>query len=341
MRRRAVARRGYHGAARSLLSPANVRAAVRAGQYLGQTAGGAINRFRRWMRGPSGRLRRTSARATSANGGVIGISPHGAVSHSSFAYKYGRRGKIKGDTATKTIETVGAQRLSSGTGRQSNDQYSIFNKNDLTIIDDQWQGGNTIDNEYTILRSSSMRFMITNQTQATGQFYIYDWICRNSTDTNPSVMWNNDMKDQFNESYDVANVIPHKPQQSPSFRYHYKIKSVKKIILEPGAIHEHILIAKVNATLYQKGYVDGPEYIGGLTAGILVVSHGFPLNDATTVTTISTTDIVSDLMFWKRLNSSYVAPSTKQGLLDSLPATSLTPRTIMEESGAVENVDAA
>jgi len=273
--------------------------------------------------------------------GVKAVSKAGAVSRSSFAYKYGRRGQIAGDEPTKTLESMGTYRLTSGTGRQSNDVFTIFSRDDLAAIDTQWQGGGTVDNEYTVLRSSSLKFMITNQTQATGRYYIYDWVCRNSTDTNPAYMWNDDLKEQFGETFDVANVIPHKPTQSPSFRYHFKIKSVKTIVLEPGAIHEHIFVAKANAILYQKGYVDGPQYIGGLTAGIIIVTHGFPVNDSSTVNDITTCDIISDLMWFKKLNSTYITTQTKQGAIDNLPDNSITPRTIMLEAGNVENVDAA
>lgn len=297
--------------------------------------GAASTAYRHAMRG------RGSSRTTQRNGGVRAVASAGPVSRSSFAYRYGRRGKIATDDATKTLESVGSLRISSGTGRQSNDSIYMFDRNDLNLIDAQWQGGSGTDNEYTVLRSSSMRIMITNQTQATGRFYIYDWVCRNSTDTTPATMWNDDLKEQFGETFDVANVIPHKPQQSPAFRYHYKIKSVKTIILEPGAVHEHNFICKANAILYQKGYIDGPNIIGGLTAGILVVTHGFPVNDSTTVSDITTCDIVSDLLFFKRLNSSYVTTSTKEGALLSLPDSSITPRTIMFEGGDVENVDAA
>lgn len=307
-----------------------------AAHVLGRAANYAVDStYRHAMRGSR------SSHAPHRNGGVKPAATAGPVSRSSFAYRYGRRGKIAADDATKTLESVGSLRISSGTGRQSNDSVYMFDRSDLNAIDGQWQGGSGVKNEYTVLRSSSLRIMITNQTQATGRYYIYDWICRNSTDSTPAQLWNNDLKDQFNESIDVANVIPHKPTQSPAFRYHYKIKAVKTIILEPGAVHEHNFICKANAILYQKGYLEGPAIIGGLTGGILVVSHGFPVNDASTVSDITTCDIVSDLLFFKRLNSSYVTTSTKEGALLSLPDNSITPRTIMFEAGNVENVDAA
>lgn len=286
-------------------------------------------------------IRSRAQRHSSGRRAVVGIAPHGAASYSRFKYRYGRRRPIRTNTATKTLEVALAGRQSCGTGRQSNDTIVTFwDKSDLADVEAEF--GSASDTEYMILRPSSVKLMITNQTQATGQFYIYDIVCRKSCDLSPSTIYNNDLKNQFNiTTYDVANVLPHKPYQSPAFRHFFKIKSCKKVVIEPGAIHVHHVTANTNARMYENGWEDGPAYIAGLTSFVMVQHHGFPVNDATTVTNVSTCDIIYDWMAFYKWNITIVETSKKTGVINALPSDSIVPRTIMEESTAVENVDAA
>ena len=303
-----------------------------------QGAGRAVDRVvRKTGRGPKGNK--------GGRGKVISIAAHGAASRSIFKYRYGRRrkGRKNSSFGTHTLTNTESGRVNTGAGRQSNEsKVVLFSKGQLETLENEFGDGTTDTAQYLVLRPSSVSHQITNQSQATVQFYIYDYICRNNTDTLPNLHYWNDLRAQYDTTEDWANVVPNKPFQSPTLNYFWKLKRYTKLILEPGAVHEHIIVCNANAKLYEGAWRVSQEYIAGLSCATLIQHHGFPVNDATTTTSVSLCPASYDYMSFFKLNCA-LANSRFKILYNSgsLPSTSIVPRTIMLEGGDVENVDQA
>lgn len=308
--------------------------AKRAVQGTGRIVGGVVRKI---GRGPKGNK--------SGRGKVISIAAHGAASRSIFKYRYGRRrkGRKNSSFGTHTLTSTESGRVNTGAGRQSNEsKVVLFSKGQLESLELEFGDGTTDTAQYLVLRPSSVTHQITNQSQATVQFYIYDYVCRNNTDTLPNLHYWNDLRDQYDTTNDWANVVPNKPFQSPTLKYYWKLKRYTKLILEPGAVHEHIIVCNANAKLYEGAWRNAPAYIAGISCATIVQHHGFPVNDATTTTNVSLCPASYDYMSFYKLNCALVESRYKRLVnVGSLPSTTITPRTIMLEGGDVENVDQA
>lgn len=323
----AVARNVARSIVRQLAGHAVQRGVHAVGRYVG-------NRIRDRFKGNQKRRR-----------AVVSIAAHGSASRSIAKYRYGRSRKGRKNSAqgTHTWTTTEAGRVDVGAGRQSNEsKVAIWTKSQLSSIEGYYGNGTSLENQFMQIRPSVVKHMITNQSQSTVQFYIYDYVCRKSSNFLPYLLYYNDLRKQYDTSEDWANVVPNKPFQSPTLKYYWKLKKVTKIALEPGAVHEHIIVANTNAMLYENAWRNSPEYIAGLTMATLVQHHGFPVNDSTTVANVSLCPASYDYMSFYKLNVAFLDNRNKYLYHSgSLPSTTINPRTVMLEGGDVEVVDQA
>lgn len=257
------------------------------------------------------------------------IRRDGPISHSFFQYKH-NLSKLK---LSKTMKQLcppqiavynNTLRLTAGIGLQAytgwavaggyQNHPSMWNVNDIKLLFSQANilSNNTnsdVPNPNTqkiYLKKATFELMITNQTNDPVHCTIYDCQARRDEQTNvnyynPGAAWHTGASaDMFNTNTDV--VVGSTPFSMQSFVEHYQVQKVTTVDLHTGGHHQHRVVSKpmiaFSYEIVEALNSSASSAVRNLTSFPMVVIHGFPANDSTTKTQISTNNVGVDLI-WK------------------------------------------
>lgn len=310
---RALAHRGY----RVLTHPYTVKAA-KAMAYAGAAyaPAWAYNKVKSYF----GRSKGKSIHQRAVNVGTGG-------SMSKFFYgkrKIPRRyASVYKALAKNYVGVNTAQRITAGIGLQN--AYTVmpmFNSGDVASISSKVANNNT---NKIFLSSCSAEVMLTNQELANVRIYIYDIIARRDSQSNvntqnPDTAWKNSYADEggANSNYSIVGSTPY---SSDLFTQYFKVLKVTHLTLSQGQSHTHRVHYSPNRA------IDG-EYIQynsgsfkGLTCFTMIVLHGYPENDSTTKTQVSTGQCDVDVIIRKQYKYTWLNDQdTTFSMTNNLPA---------------------
>lgn len=171
---------------------------------------------------------------------------------------------------------------------------------------------NTVINPATqniLLKSCTSELMITNQTNDVVHLTLYECVARKDTYNgnyyNPGVAWSQGTFDQGNTT--AYLMVGSNPFQTPAFTKFYRVERVIDINLHTGGHHVHRSKSTMNHLMNYEEYqaATSSGTIRGVSRFTLPVIHGYPSNDSTTHSQISTTAVAID-MVWKKQYQYYV-----------------------------------
>nr|WAE42474.1 MAG: capsid protein [Cressdnaviricota sp.] len=208
-------------------------------------------------------------------------------------------------------------RLDCGVGLQAvstiaNGLPGMFTKNDMISLFAQAAianisgGGTSVQNPVTQkihIRDIHMELLFSNATNDVVHLMIYDCVCRRDIASGafyqPSLAWQQGATDA-GVSTDWS-VVGSTPFSVPGFTEFWEIEKITDVDLHTGGHHKH-------KTSFQPFCVINNEIVGAggntpawgkLTRYSMVVVHGYPINDSTTKTQVSTASCSLD-MVWKK-----------------------------------------
>lgn len=211
---------------------------------------------------------------------------------------------------------VGKQAFPTFGGVVSGGVPVIWSSADISSIFTQAKtiAGSTITNPLTqkvYLKSCTFEMMFTNQTNDVVHLSIYELVARRDiTNGNfwyPGEAWIQGQIDNANDP-DINTIVGSNPFQVPAFTQMYRVEKVLDINLHSGGHHVHRSKSTINHVLnYEALYAIGTSTsaLKGITRYSFPIIHGYPLNDSTTKTTISTAPVGVD-MVWRKQYQYYV-----------------------------------
>lgn len=220
------------------------------------------------------------------------------TSSSSFVYSYGKRRLLRRGQAKAIHVRNATYRSTKATGEQGFfDWGRVFDYDDLNTMMSKVPG--VSNNKLLMLRGATAKAMLTNQHQSPCKITIYDCVSKRDTNGNdlPADAFNTGLSDQSGGTVG-ANEVGITPYKSVYFNQFWKIRKVTNITLDPGASHIHYIKAKVNKVISRELLVQSPAvFYKYFTCIPLVVHHGFPINDAAIVNSVSTASTALDVVW--------------------------------------------
>lgn len=155
-----------------------------------------------------------------------------------------------------------------------------------------------------LIDSCTSELLITNATNDVVHLTIYDCVARrdiaNASYWNPGQAWLTGATDQGNVA--IPTYVGSNPFQTAAFTQFWIVEKVFDVNLHSGGHHRHssksIVNHIINDELVQEMPAASASY-GKLTRYQFVVIHGYPLNDSTTKTQVSTAGVAID-MVWRK-----------------------------------------
>nr|WAE42170.1 MAG: capsid protein [Cressdnaviricota sp.] len=208
--------------------------------------------------------------------------------------------------------------LANGTNTSIPSLYAITDLTNIMALAANLRGGN-VENDKTqrvYMDSAKFELMITNQSNDVVNISIFDISARRDlTDSNyenPALAWVTGTTTDMGET--TWNVVGSTPFQCPAFTNLYRIDKVFSVELHTGGHHVH------NVAAYPKCMFNDvllQENSAGLgfkewTKFVMVVVHGFPINDSVTHSQISTASCGIDFVWKKQYEFHVVERSTTQ-----------------------------
>jgi len=150
----------------------------------------------------------------------------------------------------------------------------------------------------TVFESLYSECMIVNQSNSNARITLYDVFSRKDTDgtaADPYEAIVTGYNDIVNGTANDSSVVGGTPYSIPRFTEYFKILKQTAIVLSPGACHVHKVHYSPNRLISKQlsARISGSG-VGGLTLYTLMKYHGTPLNDVTTQTQVSTSQISLD-----------------------------------------------
>lgn len=227
----------------------------------------------------------------------------GGGGSSSACYVRMKPGKyLKGMKATTNVDLymyAASGRMTCNTGKQegyivgdgcdSVDLWSISQKLSANTA-------NGYKSNLFLLRGCTVETRFTNQDKGNVEIILYDLTVRRDVTVadqgalNPLSAWSTGLtEDASGSSTTVAarTNLGSTPFDSKLFTQYYKVMKTTKLILSQGASHIHKVHIK-GSRMMDAALVNREQYLRGLTHLTIAVVNGFPLNDQTTKTNVTT-----------------------------------------------------
>lgn len=227
------------------------------------------------------------------------------------------RGKTRPGIMKGLRKVLGTQRntynaqavLTSPAGYQAySDLYSLGNPYDIARIwnsvGNQWppNTGGTVNpaTRRVFMKEMSVEYQFVNGASLQARFSIYDCILRRDLDSSYASTATNAIVQGTMDTTKAAavagqeKILGHSPFQSPMFTQHWKVTKVHHVVLEPGGIHIHRCVSKVNK-LIPRYWTADTDILGwkGFTRFAVIRQHGTPIMSGTTGTaTVSPTQLL-------------------------------------------------
>jgi len=188
-------------------------------------------------------------------------------------------------------------RLAQTPGLQAIVTMSVANKADINTI---CQKINTSQVNRFLMQECSSELVFTNQDAGNCRVWLYDIVARRDLATNanlltPQAAFQNSLADEggANANWSIPGTTPF---SSDLFTQFFKVCKITHITLAQGQSHTHKVSFKTNKV------IDGEfiQYEGngfkGLTHYTMLMAHGFPYNDSTTKSQVSTGNVAIDFI---------------------------------------------
>lgn len=229
--------------------------------------------------------------------------------------------------ATRLQATVGKQEVANA--------LVMCNLSDLTTIKGRVSATDT--SKY-MLDTCSAEVMISNRELTNVRVYVYDVIARRDLNNVPTAAqgWTSGYADEggADSNYQVVGTLPF---SDDIFTQFFKVLKITHITLAQGQVHTH------RVRFSPRKLIDGEclKYVNngikGLTCFTMVVVHGYPENDTTTKTQVSTGTATVDIISRKQYKYMYMVDSdTSYYQSNNLPSAFTVNESIVDMgSGAV------
>lgn len=140
----------------------------------------------------------------------------------------------------------------------------------------------------------------TNQELTTCYLSIYDIKPRFNISNaleSPLYLWDIGLQYQGDDTgtRDTHLDVYEKPFRSEMFTNYYNVLNVQRVELSPGSTHKHTVRYHLNAKMLGYKFVSF-DYVRNYTNWQMYVASGTPVNDATTLTSVSTSTIALDVV---------------------------------------------
>jgi len=205
----------------------------------------------------------------------------------------------------------GTQRITAGVGKQTaQDVLTVLGTADMhnLQIQTETQSPNTtyaVTEQNIFVDSVIGELLFTNQTLGPCHMQIFDVVSRrdidNSSYDDPVSCINTGIGHDIGNTVDITQ-FGVTPFQSQLFTTNFKVMKITDVMLTQGAVHQHKFNYKVRR--YLKGSYINENYVGdngagcykGMTYGCFIIIHGYPENDSTTKSQVSTGAVAVDLV---------------------------------------------
>lgn len=277
---------------------------------------------------------------------AINIGTPGSFS----TFYYGKRKVPRGYNSVKAALAKnykvlnGSQRCISSVGLQSaNTLFSMFNQTDLIAMSALVNTSKT--NRYLAM-SCTAEVMITNQELSSVRVTLYDVIsrrdCSSALINLPDVAWRNSYADEggVNTNY---SIIGTNPFSYDTFVQFYKVLKATHIELSQGQTHTHRIRFQPNRVIDYEQLQYIPFNLKGLTCFTMLVAHGYPQNDITTKSQVSTGAVALDVVWRLQYKFTWMNDNdTNYSTTNALPgAFTVNPNIVDIGSGSVVTDSAA
>lgn len=185
----------------------------------------------------------------------------------------------------------------SGAGQQQAFVYGHFSYGDLLAIKNQSPSLPTITSR-VLLEYIEGEILFANAAVFTTSCTIYDVIARrdlpNGNCGDPSTAWSTGIFDESAGALNFATVGA-EPFQSELFNQYFKVVGKTKVDLPSGGTHRHVIAWRPNKILHNEVFANSVYAGGGANTGgvmditvfTMVVYHGQPAHDSTTITSVT------------------------------------------------------
>lgn len=179
------------------------------------------------------------------------------------------------------------------------------------------RGSSVSGDGVSLLKHCVSRTRFINQCPATCEMVIYDIALKIDNmggQADPLQVWQQGMSDMTGGASGDCNLVNTFPTDSPYFSRMCKILKRRKVILAAGEVHEHAVYIQPNKIIRYDTYSNEPYGLRGLAFFTLIQVTGFPDNDSTTKTSVSSAQTAIDWVtsyryHWQLVNTgkSYTA----------------------------------
>lgn len=261
------------------------------------SAGGAYNAYRQYKKSrtssPTGQRQKMGSRKvqfrskTKRRGGRGGYGQGGTTTGAATvvlrsAKKQGWTKSALKDISERRYQTVTGTRISAGIGYQGIGIYHLLNATIMNTIKTTESSGEA---SKLYISKAFANYKLLNNSNGVMQVAMYFIIPRRDTIYSAKTAWTSGNTAQSMSGY--AEVLGAKPFQSQEFTSMYYVKKVKNIELGPGGTYNQKMICSVERSYNTSLYGAEFDYIRKFTGSVMFVVSGFPQNDLTTVTQVS------------------------------------------------------
>lgn len=235
------------------------------------------------------------------------------------------------DISERRYQVINGLRASSGVGYQGQLQAHLLIGTDLNAL--KTAESLTLYTKIYISHAQS-DYRMLNNSNGVLKVMMYFCIPRRDSSLSPLSAWTTGNADQSMTGQ--QDLIGSKPFQSQEFTSLYYVKKVKTIELGPGGTFNQRVITKVNKS-YDTSLYRNVEYLRQFTGSVIFVVSGFPANDVTTVSQVSTQATALDVVE-ERFISYYPIQQKSVGTtyVDNLVKTFTVAGKVYTEAGATE-----
>lgn len=174
--------------------------------------------------------------------------------------------------------------------------YTQINYIDPTVVNSL-----IAENDQMFITNFDAEMLVVNSSSSNSSLIFYDIICRKdcavTNIASPGAAWAHGVDIEGGSATDYK-VIGSTPTESIAFNQFYKIVQKTPITLGPGQMHRHRASFAPNKLIKGQYSANVAYGLQGLSCWTMIVHHGMPAHDSTTVTNV--TIDVSDLdIVWK------------------------------------------
>lgn len=182
-------------------------------------------------------------------------------------------------------------------------------------------------------------FMISNAQNDPCRVTIYDCCARRDMGSNgfsnPVQAWTNGVADANNAA--ISAIVGSTPFQAPAFPLYWIVEKTTTVELHTGGHHCHYINysphVTINQELLMNDSIDPLVTLAKTTRFIMIVIHGFPVNDQTVTATVSTNSCSVDVVYKREIDYRVWERSTTNISYTNNLSDSITPRLINDLTG--------